>query len=132
MPATKKPKSKLRFTARHIRAALKKGRGINTAAAGILGVDEKTIRNYLKRWPKVAEYAASLNAVEIGRSVMTVLDIRDDESEDGNTRLRAAGLHLAAKAPNEGWGLQHHTISGDPDQPIPVIVAWPKQKKVEA
>lgn len=129
--AKKKPGPRSLFTSRQIRAALRKGRGINTAAAALLGVSEKTVRNYLAKWPKVAEYAASLNAHEVGQSVLCVLDIRDQTGNEAHVRLKAAGMHLAAKASNEGWGQQHHKISGDPDAP-PILVAWPKQKKAAA
>ena len=45
------------------------------------------------------------------------MHIRDDKTADDNVRLKDATIHLAAKAPNEGWGQQHHKHSGDPDQP---------------
>ena len=119
-----------KFSDNKVIEALEASHGIQTVAARSLSCNRALIGRYISDRPKVAKAYAQINEaqIDIAEGRLTALV----NTKDHKDHFSAIRFYLRTKGKERGYGDRLDVTSGgDPLQP-PIIVAWPKQKKVTA
>jgi hypothetical protein len=111
--------TKPRFKVSHVEAALKKASGIPSAAAEILAnaygsCSAQTVRNYMKRHPKLREVVDEQQEVTIDLAETKLLNALAAGNE------WAIMFYLEMKGRNRGYS-RRQEIAGVPGQPLVVM-----------
>jgi len=107
--------------------ALGKGHGLSTAA-GIAGIDRRTLYNWLNRGDKNPEgtygqFARDCAEAEAKAADVAIGAIAKAMPDD----WRAAMEYLSRRRPDEWGKAERHEVTGKAGEPIKVEVVWPGQ-----
>lgn len=92
---------RFRFTRRAIVSAIRKGHGIQSEVARLLGCDPVTVRRFMKRHPELLAIQAEATEPVIDRAEQRLFAALEDE--DPRVWMAAAKYILSTKGKHRGW-----------------------------